>query len=53
MNDPIERLFWFGVIAGFVWGYILARITSYYKYKAEAKARLERARLSRGLTQWR
>jgi hypothetical protein len=53
MNDPTERLFWYGVIAGFVWGYIQALVTAHFKYKEKEKARLERARLSRGLTQWR
>ena len=53
MNDPIERLFWFGVIAGWVGGYLHGRFSAYCKYEAKEKARLERARLSRGLTQWR
>jgi hypothetical protein len=53
MNDPVERLFWYGIICGFVWGYIQGRVSAHYKYEAKEKERRERARLSRGLTQWR
>lgn len=53
MNDPVERLFWYGVIIGIVVGYIYGRLSAYFKYEEKEKARLERARLSRGLTQWR
>jgi hypothetical protein len=53
VNDPTERLFWYGVICGFVWGFIQGKVSSHFKYQAKEKERLERARLSRGLTQWR
>jgi hypothetical protein len=53
MNDPLVRLFLYGVITGFVWGYFQGRLSAHYKYQAKEKERLERARLSRGLTQWR